>query len=410
MPRILTDTILRKLKPGPGRHVERDLQSPGLQLRVGARSLVWSYEYRSPETGKKRRVKLKPYKASSGGPVVLSLADARRLANEYAAMVARGHDPQDEGPAEAPNTFGDACNRWLAEVAVNNKSRRNQAFFLSYIPERIRDLPLRQVTRGHGKEVLEEAAKNRGQASANQIVATGSAVLNWCKDYEWIASKPWHDIKRFKIKPRKRSFTPDEIRRFWEVCEERGSNASRLLQLLLLTGQRRSEILTAGPHMIEDDWLMIPTTKNDLPHAVFLTKTAREIIRRADGTETAFFATGSGAPLKSPESAIKTVRRHLGPEFAHWQVKDLRNTFVNESLRAGIPRLLVSLCCNHSSPQVDDDLDRGAPVTDKSYASRGSYLDQMRWAWETWEKRLLGIVSGGGKLFVMNHHRARAAG
>ena len=416
MRKKLTDNVLRALKPKQSRYEIRDTHVEGLVLRVSpSGAMKWTYEYDVPGAAKRTRRRItfpNPYiKDPKSRLERTSLVEARALADRYAAMVRAGCDPKEEKRRpDAPRTFGEACDRWLEEVAAKkNKSVKNQRHFLACLPERVRRLRLTAVTRGHGIDLLEELGEERGKASANNIIATGSSVLNWCRDFEWIESKPWRDIKRYKIKPRKRSLRGEEIRTFWETCETSDSNAARLLQLLLLTGQRKSEILHAGPHQISDDgdWLMIPDSKNDLPQMIFLTTTAKELLSRSYGTDEAFFATAAGTPLKDPRSAVDTIRRRLGPEFAHWQVKDLRNTFVNECLRAGIPRLLVSLCCNHSLPEVDDDLDRGADITDQSYASRGSYLDQMRWAWETWEKRLRGIVSGGGELVVMDHHRRR---
>lgn len=404
----LTDTILRRLRPAGKRFELRD-EASGLVARVGVKGdIKWVFDYQAPNGGKRRKFTLEhPYR-NKNGVIVLGLAAARRQADEYTMLLRRGIDPQtpeDLVPGR-PASFQEAIERWIKDVAVReNRTHDMQRRWLSYLPEEILQLELPAVTRGHGKAVQRDAAMQRGKASANNILATASSVLSWCDDFDWIEKNPWRSIPRFRIPPRKRYLSHQEIRIIWAACEKIGSDACRAVQVLLLTGQRMGEILAARKEEVNGDWLHIPgdRTKSGNAHDVFLAPLTHSILFDG-GDETYFFPSPvvPDQPLGDIRSGVATIRRWT-PDLEHWQVKDLRNTFTSQAARAGCPKLHISMCLNHSLPgMVDSILDMGSKVTEDHYLERSVYRNGMQEVWETWEQRVKGIVeTGGGRLLEM---------
>ena len=91
MGKILTQTAVEALKPGPARREVPDAKVPGLRIIVqpsGARS--WALRYRFLDAPKK--LTIGPYPA-------VSLADARKKAMEAHAEIARGNDPSAQKKA-----------------------------------------------------------------------------------------------------------------------------------------------------------------------------------------------------------------------------------------------------------------------------------------------------------------------
>lgn len=99
----LTEEIINATPPPQKEYVE--LRERGLVLRIrntGARS--WSYEYRSPATGKNTRI---------GVPAV-TLADARTIAQGFRVAVESGRDPR-VGNLEQSAQRQEALNAHRAE-------------------------------------------------------------------------------------------------------------------------------------------------------------------------------------------------------------------------------------------------------------------------------------------------------
>lgn len=109
-PRILTEPYIRNLKAArPGqRFAVADAQVPGLKVRVtdkGAKSFILWRRYPGAKNSAAAR--------SLGKVGELTLADARKKAQAWLALLAQGKDPSVEDAASA-TTFGAAVEDYLA--------------------------------------------------------------------------------------------------------------------------------------------------------------------------------------------------------------------------------------------------------------------------------------------------------
>ena len=77
---------------------------------------------------------------------------------------------------------------------------------------------------------------------ANHAYVRVKTFLTWCRRRKLIPSNPLEDMKMpYKMQSRDRILTDDELRRIWHACLQLGT-FGRIVQMLILTGCRRSEI------------------------------------------------------------------------------------------------------------------------------------------------------------------------
>lgn len=127
-------------------------------------------------------------------------------------------------------------------------------------------------------DVLDEISDGVSGIQANRCHSLISAVWKWSQREHIITDDPSHNIaKRGQEVQRDRVLTQDELRRLWKKLGDDATD--RVLKLLLLLGQRRSEVAKARATELRDDAWQIPAdrTKNSLAHIVPLTPLAREL-------------------------------------------------------------------------------------------------------------------------------------
>ncbi|WP_048709814.1 site-specific integrase [Microvirga massiliensis] len=132
------------------------------------------------------------------------------------------------------------------------------------------------------------------------------------------------------------------------------------MQLLALTGQRRSEVFKATWDAINLEtatWVIRSArSKNGMEHLVPLSEPALEILQgvpRIKGSPYLFTTTGT-----SPASGISKAKARLdqlitaangGKAIPPWQLHDLRRTFVSGCTRLRIPSEVTERAINHVS-------------------------------------------------------------
>src|SRR3546814_16349598 len=69
-------------------------------------------------------------------------------------------------------------------------------------------------------------------------------MCNWAADRGHIAASPLAGMRRPELSyvPRERNLSMDELRRVWDAAGDMGYPFGPMYRLLLLTGQRRSEV------------------------------------------------------------------------------------------------------------------------------------------------------------------------
>ena len=171
--------------------------------------------------------------------------------------------------------------------------------------------------------------------------------------YRPVGSNPCTGIRRYRRRGRERFLTPEEIRCLSLVLDRhRGDHPqeSSIIRLLLLTGCRKSEILTLRWSEYREGKLFLRDSKTG-PRTVWLSSGARRIFDGLPRTGSWVFPSPrsnwhlSAGPLESywrsvrVEAGIRDVRCH-----------DLRHSYASVALAHGETILTIGRLLGHNDP------------------------------------------------------------
>jgi integrase len=378
----LSDLLIRKLKGGAERIEVWDAKLPGFGVRVsptGTKSFVLLYRF----AGSPRRLTLGRYP-------VLALAEARQLAREALNQVARGIDPQQGKKRKtAPPSFAGIVEEFVrvhCERRNRGRTRTETARilrfdFVSRWPRR----DAQDITRKDVLAVLDSIVERGSPVAANNALSAIRKFFNWCLERGLIEGNPCNAIKK-PTKPvaRDRVLSDDELRSVWKASEAIGYPFGPLVQLLILTGQRRNEVTSMRWPDIDFEpaiW-SIPGefTKNGKPHLVPL---APAVVARISSLprlhETLVFpARGNANATFSGFSKLKTRMDELSG-VSGWTLHDLRRSAATHLGRLGVAPHVVERILNHASGSF-----RGVA----GVYNRFHYLPEMREGLERWAQHI----------------------
>lgn len=384
MKQTLTTKSLDAMKPATVKRYEvRDAKTPGLHVRVsttGAR--VFYTMIRS--NGSRRRTKIGPYP-------VISLADARRRAMEIARAVELGEfDKTPKEHVDTAPTLGEVIPQFIELHAKPNTKdwKRTQSVLGKF--DGLKDRPLDQIKRQDVSKVLDGIIANGTPTRANRALSAIKKLMNWCVMRGDIETSPVARLRPpTREVPRDRVLNEAEIRAIWRYSDAEDYPFGPFLKILLITGQRRSEV--AGMRWSEldlDDGIWeIPANrvKNGRLHIVPLPVQAVDILRsllRFLDSDFVFTTTG-----RSPISGFGRLKERVGaalPEGTRdWRFHDFRRTASTGMAKLGVLPHVIDAVTNHKSGVVS-----GVGATYNRY----TYLNEKREALELWGSELARIV------------------
>lgn len=262
----LTDLQIKRLKaPEKGQKTYYDPGLPGFGVRVsqgGAKTFVVVY-------GKDRR------RRSLGRYPDLSLSEARILAKRAQADIALDElKPSLDLPVVA---FETAREKFLADTEARTKPRTIDEYRRLLHRHFHFDCNLHELTRNQIAMPIEDL-KATPSEQKHAFVAIRT-MMNWCVKRGFLHVSPAPPLT-FKSMPRERILNDAELAAVWHRAETYGWPFGRIVQLLILTGQRRGEIVGLHSSWIEDQMIRYPTefVKNLRPHSIPLGNWAMEII------------------------------------------------------------------------------------------------------------------------------------
>jgi hypothetical protein len=236
----ITKKVLDGLQAGPKPRTEWDSELRGFGVRImpsGTKSFVVFYRH----GGKQRLMKL-------GRAGSLTPDEARTAATKVLGAVAGGADPAAAKAARAKlDRFGDLVPVFLAEKAGGNRPRRQSTLsdYARYLEGYAKPLHSRPVAEISRAEVAAMIAKIQGAHSATVarvFAASVSSFLGWCARRGVAAANVALTVGKPEApEPRERRLSDEEISAVWKATAD-GSDYSRIIRLLLLSGQRLREI------------------------------------------------------------------------------------------------------------------------------------------------------------------------
>ncbi|HVC52755.1 MAG TPA: site-specific integrase, partial [Stellaceae bacterium] len=238
------------------------------------------------------------------------------------------------------------------------------------------------ITRRDIRELLDGIVARGKAPHAHHVLAYLRPALAWAVDREIITSNPAEGIsdpdpRRREARTRDRYLDDDEVRLFWQACDQLDRPFGPLFKLLLLTGQRREEV--AGMRWSELDLVKRVWTlprgrvKNEKGHVVHLSSLAVKIIEALpkvrSEADLVFTTTGktavSGfgrAQQRLAAAMLKLRNADLiegsdaaaaeKVEIAHFTIHDLRRTTATGMAGIGIAHHVLDKVLNHTSGKI----------------------------------------------------------
>ncbi len=258
---------------------------PGFFLRIFGKSGKVTFGVKYPVAGEQRRVSL--------GPVLPKvLAERRKQAGDIIAKARLGQDVQAEKRAAAEKaaaarrrvTLAHTVSRYLADRKgeLRAKSAGEYRRYLERYWQPLHDRALNSITRADVVGVVDDLAQNSGRATADRARGALSALSAWAIDRGYCHATPVLHIRaRDQGGGRSRVLGEAELAEVWRAC--RDDDYGRIVRLLILTGQRKTEIGDlAWAEIVDFDkrQLALPPerTKNKRAHLVPLADGALAIL------------------------------------------------------------------------------------------------------------------------------------
>jgi integrase len=377
MPKLSKRTV-DAIRPDPaGREVFVWDTGDGALKGFGVRMMpsgIASYlvQYRTKE-GRTRRLAI-------GKVGVLTPDEARSLAGDKLKEVTKGGDPSAErhrvrrealtvaaladlylaeGPAAKPNKKASSWGTDRSNIERHVKALLGRKLVAALTHD---DVVRFQRDVAAGKSKADIKTKKRGRAivdggpgTAARSLAVLGAILEWAAhpDRKLIAANPAKGVKLLKGGKRERFLSRAELARLADAlaaleAEHRlSATATAAIRLLLLTGCRKSEILSLRWESvdIERGCLHLPDSKTgakDVLLAAPAVKLLAELPRRGDHV---LPAATSGRHYTGLQKDWERVRTRAG--LAGVRVHDLRHTFGSTAGEAGLNAFMIAKMLGH---------------------------------------------------------------
>jgi integrase len=413
---VLTTRFIAAARPGRNsvgdavRAEYPDAACPGLHLVVqptGTRS--WAFRFR--RRADRKSVKLTIGKAGAGG---FSLAAARHAAAAHRHRLERGDGvtavtpvtPKTEGGGDKIETVVAA----FLELHVHRKTRASSAqategAFNQIVLPAWRGRTIGSIRRRDVIELVEGVAADGRGYRANRVLAALSKLFNWLVARDVLAFSPVTGVEPpHKEEARTRVLSDDELRALWLASEHDGA-LGQAIQVLILTGQRRSEVgHMCWPEIDEERQLWtLPAarTKNAREHEIPLSSQTWALIEaRPRFADCPFvFSVDGRRPVNNWDKVKRRISTRAGLTANDWRLHDLRRTCASGMQKLGVSVPVIERALNHASGTF-----RGIVGTYQTH----DYADEVRIALQKWADRVEEIV-GGKPAKVVALRRPRSA-
>ncbi|MEQ6918721.1 tyrosine-type recombinase/integrase [Halomonas aquatica] len=404
---ITTDRQVQALKPEKGVYWE-SVKSPhggGLAIRVqpsGSKS--WYFRYRF--NGKQDSYSFGRYPS-------MGLQEVREAHKDAANLLAQGINPkrvrkERKEKNQAAWTMGELFAKWIISYAKTPSTRTKRPpsetvveqtawRWNYYLKDHLGELLVMHVDSQRIKGTISDVAATQSREQARKCLTLLRSMFDFAEARGQVENNPAYGIEPSKVgasksAPRERKLDLTELGRLWAAIEQArlASSTAAAIKLLILTGQRRGELLlTKWGHIDLDAGIWkIPASnaKNRKAHTVYLSTAAVGLLLSLPRHgEFVFPGRVEGQPLGA--NAITTaVLRLQGRKTRKRDKKAPLGDMVPFSahdLRRSFATGLGEYCA--TQPHVIERMLNHVPE-DSLVATyqRAEYAEEQRRAWQAW--------------------------
>jgi integrase len=378
-----------------------DTALPGFGCRLhpsGRKSFV--LQYRLPD-GSTRRPGL--------GPVGLrfSLDDARDHARGLLKQVAQGRDPdrreEQSANIHAPGAtaiepvWAEFVRRHLeAKERSESYIQQSKGYFQNHVLPRWRGRDISSITRKDVIALLDRIVDQGKGVTANRVLALVGRLFAWCVERDMLENNPASRVAKPGAEHRRDRVLDDgELALVWRAAGEVRYPWGPFFQMLLLTGQRRSEV--ARMRWVDVRWpdaewhLSASQTKAQRAIIVPLSPLAQTVLAALPGFgwpanasqgPWTFTTTGRG-PIRNFDDAKNLIDARLGETVAKWNIHDIRRSVATGLAKLGVLPHVIEAVQNHAPQGIS-----------RQVYNRYSYAKEKREALDLWAKHLASLNGG----------------
>lgn len=360
----------------------------------------------------------------SKGQRGLTVAQARKLADEARLRVVAGVDPQSERVEQRQSRLKafEEQRRALSVSAlvdrfevhkrgIKETTRRDYlARLRRHVVPKLGDMPAKDVASMDVRRLLGDLAAAGKATEANHVRACMQSLFSWAEQTGQLDSNPTAGVKKLvRERPRTRVLDDQEVRTLWTSlpCWERGGNGERpfapitplmasFFRLLLLTGQRSGDIRQARWEDLDLNsglWVFPEQrTKNGQRQVFRVSGWALDELRhmRARRVAPCLFPhrSSEGVPMAetSPNGALRNwVTRGRWPFQSPWTPHDLRRTVRTGLASLGVAEWIAERALNHKKQGMIAVYDRH------------DYVDEISEALRLWGDKVRHVVQGAAE-------------
>ena len=369
----LTDIVVQRLsKPG----TYYDETTPAFGIRIGKNRKTWIVMRGADRI----RTRIGRYPATS-------LAEARKQAKKLLT-----EPVQRRGTI----TFGTAYEAFKSDHCAKKKARTRECYqrvLDKYFLPKLKGTRLAQVTDQTIADITDKPADTPSEQA--HCLAVLRTFLKWCvrPPRRYIPHSPLDGLQVVMGKSRERVLKDTELVTVWKAAEKQGYPHGTIVQLLILTGQRRGEIANLRRQWIDPKakTITLPgwVTKNGIEHTLpyeRLVADVLETIPRLNSTDLLF---PSRVSDERPISGWSKFRKELEDGVENWVLHDLRRTFATMHAAIGTPVHVTEKLLNHIS---------GTQAGIVGIYQRHTYMPEMRSAMENYERHVVALITDRAKI------------
>lgn len=381
---LLNEKKIASIKASHKRQEFWDTSLQGFGLRVSPTGLK-TYFMMCRENDKQRRISLGRYP-------IISLADAREEARAKLRLISLGLPLEEK--KEKAISLEHVFNSFI-EIYAKKKTKdwqRTDKRLRGTLIKEYGCMDIREITRKNLISLLDSIVARGTPIQANRVHSGMSKFFKWCIERGYIESSPALNIsKPAPENPRDRVLSDEELTKIWIETEKMSYPFGPLFQLLILTGQRRSEVsdMRWSEVILKDKIWIIPKerAKNGHSHSVPLSDEAIRILKKTPKflhSDFVFSTTG-----RSSVSGFGKVKSRLDKKSdTHgWTIHDIRRTVASGMAKLKVSPYIVEKILNHVS---------GTFSGVAGVYNRYGYDDEKREALQIWENYVLGSIENDG--------------
>lgn len=383
-------------------------------------SKVYLYRYRIARPGQASQTAPRKYTIGRHGSITPD--QARKRAQELAALVAQGIDPRqqeldvlahrdqvgrladEQERARRDLAFSRIADLWLAHYEGDMARRKSSVDMARLVVRRyllpaLGDLPMPDIGRTDLQRVLDAIpAPKRGMRRA--VFAYASVLWGWALRRGYVEANLLAAMEKPPAPAaRDRVLSDSELALVWRATEVQPLVWGVFFRLLVLTGQRRREVSDMRWEELNRKlavWTIPPTrAKNGKSHLVPLSGAViAQIDLAAGGGEWPLRGYVLTTTSRSAVSGISKAKAALdvtaltlndGEAIAQWRLHDLRRTLATGLQRLGVRFEVTEAVLNHLS---------GSKSGIAGVYQRHDWAAEKRAALDAWAAHVGGLLTG----------------